>query len=121
VPAPPPVEASEPTPVADVQPQVEPPSTKKATKPRALEPATAPPSTVVRRSVTLGAVPWANVTIDNDPTVRETPVTIELAVGSHRVTYANPELGVTRTVTVHVPADGPARHLEDLRPVDEPR
>jgi serine/threonine-protein kinase len=76
---------------------------------------TPPTPEPVRRPTTLGAVPWANITVDDDPTVHETPVTLELAVGMHRVTFSNPQLGVTRTVTVTVPATGPSRHVESLR------
>jgi hypothetical protein len=64
--------------------------------------------------MTLGASPWAYVTVDGDPTKYQTPVTLPLTVGPHRVTFSNPQLGVTRTVTVTVPAEGPARHSESL-------
>ena len=64
--------------------------------------------------MTIGATPWAFITIDGDPTKHETPVTLPLTVGPHKVTFSNPQLGVTRTVTVTVPAEGPARYVEPL-------
>jgi len=74
----------------------------------------APPPPVLR-SITIGATPWAYFTVDGDPTRYETPATLKLAVGSHRVTFSNPELDVTRTVTVTVPEEGDARHVEKMR------
>jgi hypothetical protein len=39
---------------------------------------------------------------------------LKLTVGPHRVLFTNPQLGVTRTVTVTVPAEGEARHVEKM-------
>jgi hypothetical protein len=39
---------------------------------------------------------------------------LKLPVGAHRVTFSNPQLGVSRTVTVVVPAQGEARHVEKM-------
>jgi hypothetical protein len=39
---------------------------------------------------------------------------LKLSVGAHRVTFTNPQLGVSRTVTVTVPAQGEARHVEKM-------
>ncbi|MEJ7596396.1 MAG: protein kinase [Kofleriaceae bacterium] len=69
----------------------------------------------VLRPIMIGATPWAYFTIDGDPTRHETPMTLRLAVGAHRVTFSNPELGVSRTVTVNVPEEGEARHVEKMR------
>ncbi|HLL20980.1 MAG TPA: protein kinase [Kofleriaceae bacterium] len=66
------------------------------------------------RPILIGAVPWAYFTVDDDPKQYETPMTLRLAVGTHRVTFTNPQLGVSRTVTVSVPADGDARHVEKM-------
>ena len=109
-PAPPP--PSQPTPESIAKPA--PP--RKTPKPEVRSPKPSPPPTaaVARRTFTIGARPWANVRIDNDPTEHETPVTLELTVGPHKVTFTNPTLGVDRTVTVTVPAEGPARHVENL-------
>ncbi|MEO8705179.1 MAG: hypothetical protein ABI867_34355, partial [Kofleriaceae bacterium] len=67
------------------------------------------------RPIAINAIPWAYFTVDDLPTQHETPKTIELAVGSHRITFTNPELKVSRTVTVEVPAEGIARHVEKMR------
>lgn len=66
------------------------------------------------RSIWINALPWAYFTVDNDPKQHETPAMLELSVGTHRVTFANPQLGVSRTVTVVVPAQGEARHVEKM-------
>lgn len=74
-----------------------------------------PASTATLRPITIGAVPWAYFTVDDDPTQHETPKTLRLSVGAHRVTFSNPQLGISRTVTVTVPEDGDARHVERMR------
>jgi hypothetical protein len=66
------------------------------------------------RPITIGATPWAYFVIDGDPRQYETPMTLRLTVGSHRVTFTNPQLGVSRTVTVVVPFEGDARHVEKM-------
>jgi serine/threonine-protein kinase len=66
------------------------------------------------RPILIGATPWANFYVDDDPTKYETPQTLKLTVGPHRVLFTNPQLGVTRTVTVTVPAEGEARHVEKM-------
>jgi hypothetical protein len=82
---------------------------------RPARPDAATGSAPVLRPITIGAQPWAYFTVDGDPTRHETPATLRLAVGPHRVTFTNPELGVTRTVTVTVPEAGDARHVEKMR------
>ena len=66
------------------------------------------------RPITIGAQPWAYFTVDDDPKQYETPMTLRLTVGPHRITFTNPQLGVSRTVTVTVPAEGDARHVEKM-------
>ena len=66
------------------------------------------------RPIWINALPWAYFTVDGDPKQYETPSMLSLPVGSHRVTFMNPQLGVSRTVTVTVPAAGEARHVEKM-------
>jgi hypothetical protein len=66
------------------------------------------------KAFTIGAVPWAYFTIDGDPKEYETPMTLKLTVGSHRVTFRNPQLNVSRTVTITVPPDDHGRHVEKM-------
>jgi len=79
--------------------------------PRAPAPtATAPAD----RKVTINALPWATFYVDDDPTPRETPETVELAPGSHRVRFVNPRLRVDRTITLDVPVGEDVKHVEKL-------
>ncbi len=73
-------------------------------------------ATAGRRKVTIGATPWADFTVDDDPTPHQTPETIELPPGRHRIHFANARLGVTRTVVIEVPVDRDLRHVEPLEP-----
>ena len=66
------------------------------------------------KSFTIGAVPWAYFLIDGDPVRYETPMTLKLTAGPHRVTFTNPELNVSRTVTITVPANDDGRHVEKM-------
>jgi len=66
------------------------------------------------KSFTIGAVPWAYFTVDGDPKQYETPMTLRLTVGPHRVTFTNPQLNVSRTVTITVPPDDDGRHVEKM-------
>lgn len=70
-------------------------------------------ATLTRR-VTIGATPWADFTVDDDPTPRQTPETLELTPGRHRIHFSNPRLGVTRTVVIDVPSDRDLKHVEAL-------
>jgi hypothetical protein len=54
----------------------------------------------VLRPVWINALPWAYFTVAGDPKQHETPAMLKLPVGDHRVTFTNPQLGVSRTVTV---------------------
>jgi hypothetical protein len=66
------------------------------------------------RPIWINALPWAYFTVDGDPKQYETPTLLNLPAGPHRVTFMNPQLGVSRTVTVTVPAQGEARHVEKM-------
>src|SRR5262249_2035231 len=66
------------------------------------------------RPIWINALPCAYFTIDGDPKQYETPTLLNLPVGPHRVTFMNPQLSVSRTVTVTVPAQGEARHVEKM-------
>ena len=78
--------------------------------------ALAPPIT---RWATLGARPWAMVSIDGGAS-EESPVRIRLTVGPHRVRFVNPELDVTREIVIDVPATGELRHVEVLTALAAP-
>jgi len=71
-------------------------------------------SSAALRPIWINALPWAFFTVDADPKQHETPAMLKLSVGDHRVTFTNPQLGVSRTVTVTVPAQGEARHVEKM-------
>ncbi len=55
--------------------------------------------------VRINITPWAYYTADGDTTRHETPGTIDLTPGPHRLRVWNPELGISRDITIHVPAD----------------
>jgi hypothetical protein len=64
--------------------------------------------------VTVGSRPWANVTIDGSAKSYETPATMQLPPGPHRFTFRNPQLSITKEVTLQVPVSGSLRHVEQL-------
>jgi serine/threonine protein kinase len=64
--------------------------------------------------VTIGSRPWANVTVDGGAKTYETPATMQLTPGPHRFTFRNPQLSITKEVTLQVPALGVLRHVEQL-------
>jgi hypothetical protein len=67
--------------------------------------------------VRINLTPWAYYTADQDPTRHETPGTIDLAPGSHRLHVWNPELHVERDITISVPADRDTmNYSEPLQP-----
>ena len=74
----------------------------------------APKPTGETKSFFIGATPWAYFTVDSDPKEYETPQKLKLTVGTHRVTFRNPQLGVSRTVTITVPPDDDGRHVEKM-------
>ncbi|MGN6103942.1 MAG: serine/threonine-protein kinase [Kofleriaceae bacterium] len=76
-------------------------------------PAPAPPQGL--RKVRVNARPWATFTVDGGSTSYETIATIQLAPGTHRLVFSNPQLKVERAVTIDVPADRDLDHVEDLR------
>jgi PEGA domain len=62
----------------------------------------------------VNAVPWADVTVDNQR-VGETPIgNLQLPIGTHEVVFRHPDLGERRT-TVLVTLKEPARVSMDLR------
>lgn len=72
-----------------------------------------PNAAVATRSILLGAKPWANVTVDGGPAV-ETPARVELTIGTHQAVFTNPELAVTKRVTITVTETSDARFVVDL-------
>lgn len=66
----------------------------------------------VRRSVTIGARPWAYFYVDSDPAQHQTPETLQLAPGRYRIRFENPELHVSKQAVIDVPADRDIRHVE---------
>jgi hypothetical protein len=66
------------------------------------------------KSFQIGANPWAFFTVDGDPKEYETPMTLKLTVGPHRVTFRNPQLNISRTVTITVPPNDEGRHVEKM-------
>lgn len=61
--------------------------------------------------------PWAYYTADEDGTRHETPGTIDLTPGPHRLHVWNPELHVERDIVINVPADRDAmNYSEPLQP-----
>jgi hypothetical protein len=67
--------------------------------------------------VRINLTPWAYYRVDDDPTQHETPSTIELAPGPHKLHVWNPQLGIERDIVLHVPADRDTMsYSEPLRP-----
>ena len=61
----------------------------------------APP--VALYKVTLNIAPWAYATIDGDPTPHQTPASLELSAGIHKVHFVNPEIHQQKDITIDVP------------------
>jgi hypothetical protein len=71
--------------------------------------------------VRINLTPWAYYTADDDTTRHETPSTIELTPGRHRLHVWNPELHVERDITINVPADRDTmNYSEPLQPSSLP-
>src|SRR6185436_5585008 len=67
--------------------------------------------------VLINITPWAYYTADDDTTRHETPGTIDLTPGPHRLHVWNPELHVERDITINVPADRDTmNYSEPLQP-----
>jgi hypothetical protein len=67
--------------------------------------------------VRINLTPWAYYTADEDPARHETPGTIDLAPGLHRLHVWNPELHVERDIALSVPADrNTMNYTEPLQP-----
>jgi hypothetical protein len=67
--------------------------------------------------VRINLTPWAYYTADDDGVQHETPGTIDLTPGPHRLHVWNPELHVARDIVLNVPADRDAmNYSEPLQP-----
>ncbi len=74
----------------------------------------APPTAVAAtRTILLGAKPWANVSVDGGPAF-ETPARFDLTYGAHQAVFTNPELAITKRVTITVTDTSDTRFVVDL-------
>jgi len=85
-------------------------------RPAADAAAPAPDAAVATRKVTIGSRPWSKFYVDGGATGHETPETIDLAPGPHRIRFVNETARVDRTITLDVPADRDLKHVEVLVP-----
>ena len=66
-------------------------------------------------SLSLNALPWANVTLDGEALAGTTPfANLEVPIGPHEIVWTHPQFGERRQ-TVVVTAKGPVRVVVDLR------
>jgi hypothetical protein len=71
--------------------------------------------TVPNGSLSVNAVPWANVWLDGQPLTGTTPfANVAVPLGTHEVIYRHPQFGERRD-TVLVTAKSPVRLVKDLR------
>jgi eukaryotic-like serine/threonine-protein kinase len=70
----------------------------------------------ILRKVTIGSRPWSAFYIDGGSKRHETPETVELAPGTHRIRFVNEQAHVDTTITLDVPADRDINHVETLIP-----
>src|SRR5262249_10418763 len=71
--------------------------------------------------VHLNLTPWVYYTADGDSTRHETPDTIELTPGPHKLHVWNPELDIERDIVIDVPADRESTNItERLQPSELP-
>ena len=71
--------------------------------------------------VRINLTPWAYYTADDDSTRHETPGTIDLTPGPHRLHVWNPELHLERDIIINVPADRDTmNYSEPLQPSSLP-
>jgi serine/threonine protein kinase len=83
-------------------------------------PGAAPPGPPLCR-VRINLTPWAYYMVDNDSVRHETPATVELAPGPHRLHVWNPELHIERDIALDVPADRETmNYSEPLQPTTLP-
>ncbi len=74
-----------------------------------------PPAPSGPGQLTFDARPWCNVSIDGTP-VGQTPIVNRtLPSGRHRITCTNPDLGVTRNITINVEAGQTTRQRINLQ------
>jgi hypothetical protein len=97
----------------------DPKSGSRTVDPKTVDPKTGDPTSnavpAVTHRVTINSTPWSNFTIDDDPTQHETPETVMLAPGPHRIQFRNPALHLERKTTLDVP-DRDTTHVEKLEP-----
>jgi hypothetical protein len=67
--------------------------------------------------VRINLTPWAYYTTDEDGTQRETPSTVDLTPGRHRIHVWNPQLRIERDIIINVPTDRDTMNFsEPLQP-----
>jgi hypothetical protein len=120
----PPIDGAAPTTDASAAPTIATPTHRDPPRhlPGAGSAATPPPTgdgaphgvaTLAPQPMTIGARPWANFFVDDDPTEHQTPETLQLTPGRHRLRFVNPTLKVERSITLEVP-NHPDRYVETL-------
>jgi hypothetical protein len=71
--------------------------------------------TIPNGSLSVNALPWANVWLDNQPLTGTTPfANLAVSLGTHELVFRHPQLG-ERHETVVVTAKSPVRFVADLR------
>lgn len=68
-----------------------------------------------RVSLSINAMPWADVTIDGKPQGTTPLRKLKLRSGVHRVELSCPPLGRTRALSIELPSKGEARMMVDLQ------
>jgi serine/threonine protein kinase len=122
--APAPAADAAPAPVADAAPVPVPVpiDAGKIAVPRPIRVDAAPPAErpdaapAVLRKVEIGSRPWSAFYVDGKPERHETPETIELAPGKHKIRFVNEPAHIDTTITLDVPADRDIKHVETLIP-----
>lgn len=66
----------------------------------------APTDALATGLLNVAARPWANVFVDGHPVGVSPVIGLAVSAGTHRIRLENDALGVSRTVSVEVPADG---------------
>jgi hypothetical protein len=68
------------------------------------------------RQVTIGSRPWSAFYVDGESMRHETPETLSLSPGRHRIRFVNEEAGIDREISLEVPEDRDVKHVEILVP-----
>jgi tRNA A-37 threonylcarbamoyl transferase component Bud32 len=85
--------------------------------PGSASPAVLVPAIKPSGALDLSTKPPCNVSIDGKPTGRRTPiVALSMSAGTHRVTFENAQLGITKTVDVRVVSGQLVRVVENYLP-----